>query len=367
MIDLKKENINFQSINAKDQAGLVSDENVTIHTMQGDLDALSGIFPKNEKPVLQEEKKNEGIPNNKEKIKDEQYFNPFLDKNPPKNQEKIADFANKKNIPIDNTLLKQEAQMVPESKASNPKIIWIAAGVVVVAAFSLGGYYFWTMKKISVVPENKTETTPEANVGNNGTPAPVETEPVSKYSTDKPNYLSIDTENPSSDAFKKTVNETFSGIKEANIDKPVEFIVTDNKNNPVAFSVLAAINKLGLSDGIMKNLGDTFSLFIYSDSGNLRLSLLIGMNDQAGVASAIKTEEAKLPGELAPLFMEGITLPKVKVAFKDSTYKELGIRYFNFNNNPLSSIDYVLLNNKLVIGTSRGDMWATLDNILSNK
>jgi len=366
MLDLKKENIND-----KNSAETI-EEDVAIHTMQEDLDALSGIFPKNKKtPVYHAENDNIGKAEKiLEKPPKDQYFNPFLDKQTfeeqKQEQDRTASSTAKKAVSVDDFSSQQELQEPEESGGSSKKAIWIAVSLIIIGSFTLGGYYFFN-KKTAV--ENgsqplETQKSEETEAQKNDL---VKAEPSPKYSFDNPNYLSIDTENPSYENFKEIISKAFSDIKDSGINKPVEFVITDSKNDPVAFPIFSAIAKLKLSNELLKNLNDEFSVFAYYDSENPRLALSIKVTDELKAKALIKNEEIKLPAELASLFLENISLPKGKVVFEEGSYRAISIRYFNLMTDQLSAVDYSFNGGYLIIGTSKNSMWAILDKILNEK
>lgn len=370
MPDFKKETIQNQNNNSENIGNPPEDinGNATMHTMQDDLNSLSGIFSKNEKIDLSKEskeKENRTLKTDAAK-KNDTYFNPFLDNNAPakKNEESVFPEKNKvlKDINASENTVSQS-----EKKQLNLKFFLIWAGIPIFAAvvFAFGGYYFWLSGKTDVapvIPENKTEAPKEEEKPQE----PAITQPELKYSVDKPNYLSVGTDNPDFENLKKKLLEVGSEIKNLGIAKPVEFVAVDERNNPIAFSIFAVISKIKLSSDLLKTLDDTFSLYIYSDAGNIRLSLAVNAKDSKQAALIMKSEESKFIDELSSLFIEGFAIPKGKMVFKDNSHSEVSIRYFNLVGDHTLSIDYAFLNDKLLIGTSKNTMWATIDKLKSS-
>ena len=367
MFNQKIENINPKMPSESGKDKLADEEGTLIHTMQDDLDALSGIFPKKDNTVSFDKKEPANNSKIEEKPKEGQYFNPFLDEEVAKKQEKIVDFANKSTIPPGNDPISKEPGI--ERKAPSKKIVYLVISFLAAGIFFSGGYYFWKNRATSSDNFNNTTATKTENTAENTNKSNNEettkTEPVLKYSADKPNYLTIDTENPSYENFNSLVKKASLDIKNSGINKPVEFVITDNKNNPITFPVFSVISKIKLSDELLKNLGDKFSIFAYTDSGNVRLALSIDLVNKAEAISAIRKEEPKLAEEMMLLFMENVALPKNKVVFKDADYKSINIRYFNLDDNPLVAIDYAFVGNQLIIGTSKNSMLTAIDKVLS--
>ncbi|MFH0969733.1 MAG: hypothetical protein V1804_04450 [Patescibacteria group bacterium] len=370
MFEYKKENIGLQNTNPQNSEELIDDSLVTIHTMQDDFNALRGVFPKKENETGDDLKvKTSGKQSIPEVSKNSQYFNPFLD-NKPSGSEVQKEKINASDKKEDSIAISGEPAKETEINRVALKLIWTVAILVIIASFSFGGYYFWSKRKASLnlneVPANNVVSEKEKQTAEQeSTNEQTGIETIPKYSPDRANYLSMDTENPSYENLKKSLLETYSGIKESGIEKPVEFIITDGKNNPVSFSVFSAISGIKLSSEIMKNLGDNFSLFISSDAGSSRIGVAVDTTDQNKTSLALKNEEAKIVNELMPLFLDDVSVPKGKIVFKDNNYKSVDIRYFNLIEGGKYSIDYAFIGKRLVIGTSKNSTWAVLDNILN--
>jgi hypothetical protein len=351
-----------------------NDENVTVHTMQDDVNSLSGIFPKEENLAIPNANNIDKVQSIQKNPGNNQYFNPFLDKQSSSEAKNVLNPAiNDEILKVNNAAVKSKTipnnpvnQLEERNSSSLKKIIWIAAIIVVCGSF-VGGYYFLSSNR-QVVENNKSETnTQESNKVANEESKKEETtniESIPKYLSDKANYLTIDMENPSYDNFKKAVLDVSSEIASSGTKEPVEFIVTNNEHTPVYFSIFKTISGIKLSDNLMKTLGDNFSLFVYHDSGKLRLSLAIDVTDQAKAATLIKTEEAGLFNALSSLIFEEISAPKGKFEFKDNNYKGVNIRYLNLNDK-FSSVDYAFSGNKLIFGFSKESMLTTLDRVLN--
>ena len=245
-------------------------------------------------------------------------------------------------------------------------IILIIIALVVIGV-SLIAYYFLKSDSSSVknVPSETAETVAPQQSFDDYNPVtktdlPVATE---KYSSENPNYLVLDIATLSSEEIKTKLSDT---AKELLLDSakqvPYEFTVVDANNNPIAFPIFATAIKLNLSASILSSLGEKFSLFIYGDSANTRLSLAIDIiKTDILKTELLKQEKTFIPAAMF-LFMD--ETPKIlNGAFKDSLYKNVPIRFFNVNSQITMSIDYAFINNKLIIATSKNTMRAMIDKL----
>ena len=370
MLNAKKENINIKDLNFQNNADLINDSSVSIHTMQDDLNAMSGIFVEKDKNFNRESVEGKRQEENKKDSKKEQYFNPFLgdyskissDSTATINKEIIPD-----NIEIES---KQKDQLEPIKKEkARGKKLWIIFLVLIISAFSFGGYYFWSFKKSSNEDKeqalNITKETKQSTE-NNVKEEKIEIETGEKYSTIKANYLPINTIDSNQVIIQDVLLKTAEEIKNLSTKKPIEFVITDEKNNnPVSFSVFSVISGIKLSSEILKNISDDFSLYFYPDSSGVRLGLVVNFKEKEKIFQILVKEEPNLVKELAPLFLNNEVFSKTKVIFKDGNYMSIPTRYFNIDEKNNYSVDYAFIENSLVLGTSKDTMWAILEKISS--
>lgn len=328
-----------------------------VHTMQDDL------FPSSEEPAEQPAPRTAPTPS-------ETGLNPFGTQTPAietPSLEKTAAPAPTpaSNIPSFTPLLGEigpgkssqeslisfsSAAPQEENTPKNPALI-IIISVLIVALFAGGGYYFWTTRM-----QNTSEMNPSPN---NVSPTPT---PSSAFSLTSPNTLPILAESLSPQGIAHIFKQTATQVKDAGINKPVEFSLTDQDNNPLSFPEFATAAGINLSQEALSGSTGDFSLFVYNDMGRMRLALAFSFSDTAAAKSALKNNEGTLSEGLRPLFLDATALPE-KSAFQESTYKNTSIRYFNLDTANALSIDYAFLPDRLVIATSKDTERAILDTL----
>jgi hypothetical protein len=410
-------NKNTASSNVR--SGVLSADNIKIHTMQDDVDVLSGKTPiasVSEKinqnsfnSIFKTENKIKPI-NTSQKISESQpkedAKNVVVQKNIPANlpvrpavsASPIASHAfvpprtSTSNIPpvtspvvsttpapvstpnpdpastsavspkIEKKTVVSAPQIPVKKNSSKNYILLIASVILVFLIFAGGGYYFWMTRQpaseenISMV--ETTTTTTEAP------PVIIEPQPE-KFSVDKPNYLRIDTAIFDSEKMAALFAETAGELVKANISQPVEFLVVDEKNNPIEFAVFSLFSGIKMPKAITDNL-NSFSIYFYSDSGVSRAGLVAKITEGKDISKVITQEEKNLVADLGSLQLEKIIVPEGKV-FSSSTYRDVAIRYMNLNDQNTFSLDYAITDGQLIIGTSKNTMRAILDKLIQNK
>lgn len=193
-----------------------------------------------------------------------------------------------------------------------------------------------------------------------------ETPKSEPYSSDKPNYLPFNTETVSPEDIRATFSQIASRIKESNIIKPIEFLVTDQNNNPLAFNRFAFLLKLDLDPEMLSLAEESFSLYTYNDTGSVRFGLVLDFQETQieTIADIIKKTEAGLPYALRALIIEPNTNISKKAVFQSSNYNKFQIRFVNIDIERKITLDYVLYNNRLFVGTSKETLRAILNSVI---
>ncbi len=160
---------------------------------------------------------------------------------------------------------------------------------------------------------------------------------------------------------KKIIQSYAEKVSQSGITKSVEFVVVDKQNNPLSFQKFAQKMGLTLPSTILMQLKPEFSLFIYNDSGKVRLGLAIKIQNNRQIKKSFLNEEEKLPQDLQSLFLTTQYTLKKKSFFHNGQYKDINIRYNNIISPKVLSIDYAITQNNLVIGTTKETTRAILD------
>lgn len=351
----------------------LTEEPATIHTMKDDLDAAKGItldekkvepesIPEEKTPVVdmpepplppdrnapeklpvEESPVIELAPQEKpqKKAADQKSYSPFLNTAPPQQ----PTYEPKEP--------KKEVKKSPKKPIKWGKILFMIVIFIVIVASLGAGYYFWMTRQTAVVPPIDEPPVIDEPI--------VIDEPQSKYSIDNPNYLSIDSESSTSSSIQELLSTTATEIVNEKITKPVEFIITDTDNDPVAFSIFSILYGLDLSS-VLDSLDEEFSLFIYPDSLNNRVGLAVNIKDATSIKTAMTAKEKTLIKDLSPLYL-GIAPNPITQTFSDSTYKNVEIRYVNINPSETLSVDYTISETQLIIGTSKNTLRAIIDKL----
>lgn len=221
---------------------------------------------------------------------------------------------------------------------------WIWVGIVsLVLVVGVGAaYYFFVVRQPVAVPVQPSVQT--------AVPVAVMPPPILPYATDAPNDLMFDIENVTAAGIRQALAEAADKIAAAGITQPVEFLITDQKNNPIAFSRFAFLSGISLSPDLLAALDTDFSIFVFNDNGKARYGLSLSQKSDT-LGDLIRKEETALPAEFQPL-LYGDPI-KRKTPFASSNDGDQAIRYVMIDEAQALSFDYSLKGARWLIGTSK--------------
>jgi hypothetical protein len=296
--------------------------------------------------------------------------NPFLD-------EAVAPIALKKEMlnPELSASTKPAEVFHPKTNSSQTsnsthKILMTLIVFLIIGIAGLGGYYFWMTQNSQEVPVEQPSVV-EAPAIPEPTPTQIEepvviAPPIEKYSTEKPNYLSLDLANLSAEEIKTNISTVANEIKDKNNALVYEFTVVDSNNNPIAFPIFATAAKLNLAPTLLSSLGEDFSLFIYNDNDNIRTGLSIAISRANILAAELQKQEKTFVADASFLFLDAKPETSTGI-FTITDYKNTALHYLNVNPQKNLSIDYAIVDSQLIIATSKNTGRALLDKLFKEK
>jgi hypothetical protein len=135
--------------------------------------------------------------------------------------------------------------------------------------------------------------------------------------------------------------------------------VLDQANQPIGKKDFFAGFGITVPDAVAMKFSEDYSLFVKKEGGAAKIGLVFKTVTSSGLADEMKNWEPTMANDLSPVFA-GQT-PTGAGPFNSSRYKNADIRYSNFSSPADTSLDYSLIANFLVIGTSKDTTRATLD------
>lgn len=228
---------------------------------------------------------------------------------------------------------------------SNQNRLFLGIALLVLILGALGAFLFFRRTSEEAPSTTLPETPAEVS-------APVLA--VETFAMDKPNYLSINTETATVESFRAELEEQGKKIREAGIAEPIAFRVTDQNNNPLAFSRLAFLMDIKLPEDLLAALDEDFLLQVLDEQGESRMSLQLGFKENyANPESLVSAAEPALLGAFQELFYPAETTFPAKAEFQAGSYNGNPVRYINIDAARNYSLDYLLAGKLLIIGNSK--------------
>lgn len=239
------------------------------------------------------------------------------------------------------------------------EIFWISLVWILVLALVSGGIFYFFFRK----SQTETSAPPLSLDVPLDIPKEEEKQVIQDdvFALDKPNYLSFNTETVSPEDIKSTLLGVALRVKAGNITQPIEFLITDQNNNPLAFSRFAFLLKLDPASDVVALVNETFSLYVYNDASRMHLGLGLMFKDAAAAASVIAETETALPDMFQALILEPDIPVSRAIPFHSGDYNQFAVRFANVNENRNVSFDYTFYGNQWFIGTSKDTLRAILD------
>lgn len=230
-------------------------------------------------------------------------------------------------------------------------------GAAVLLLAGVGTWYFFFGNE-----EQSLESVSPSNVIQKTSEIPENLPPKqSPFALGKPNYLSFNIETVSSQDIRRTLSQAADRIIAADIREPIEFLITDQNNNPLAFSRFVFLLKLELDSDVLALIDEKFSLYAYNDAGRPRFGLVLTFKNAQDAASLIERTEVSLPYALQALILEPNISVGKRLTFRSTGYDQFLVRFANIDSDQNISLDYSLYGSQLFIGTSKNTLRAILD------
>lgn len=262
------------------------------------------------------------------------------------------------------TLGADQPSYFPESDRQKKKGIFIIGVILLVLALLAGGvfaYFSFFAKKTDVplpVAEMPTQETAEIAPASE---TPIDGASAGPFTFSSPNYLSIDVETITTERLRTILLEKQALLDESGAtDAVVEFFITDQSNNPIAFVRFATLMGIPLPQTVMSELDESFSLYLYNDNHTPRIGFALSVKNKDVLKAAVKKDESAIAFALQSVYFDPSVKQITAGTFKDGSYKTYETRYFNIGSSGLSN-DYTFTERHWVIGTSQNAFRKILD------
>jgi hypothetical protein len=266
-------------------------------------------------------------------------------------------------------------------KGISKKIIWAGVGTLLLI-LALGGFFYW-WNYIRSVPSSPAASHYECQ---DNQCVSVEGEGIDKCQIDKDcQPIEPVSPNPLIPVAGTEVIELPADNQEFLPDKLKLAVLKEQATSTFRYILIKLVSQteikyadisylaLGLPMKVEQEIatsvstGENYTLFSYSQPTGNRLGLVIKMATTSdALFNDLRIWEQTLTNDTLKLLLLKDRIPTPSAdKFRSNIYRDVAIRYLNFPN-PDLSVDYAMMDNKLIIATSRESMFRTIDVLLES-
>lgn len=245
----------------------------------------------------------------------------------------------------------------PEKKPfwSMANILSVVVFILILGLISGGSWYYLNTRSVQ-------EELPEASIEEL---QPTLVEEVATESAtvmvDQPNYITIDVETITLEQIKILLAEEHEKMVAEGVTTPVEYLVVDKNNNPVAFSRFALLIGAETPNDLVAASLEPFSLYLFVDQGAPRMALAITL--KAETSSSFPANKTVLSQSLKKFFYpsEYQATDLSTFPFAQTTHKNNTIHYTNVDEAKNLSLDMTTEEGTLTVANSKNTLRAVID------
>lgn len=253
-------------------------------------------------------------------------------------------------MPPKETTFSQGDLDLTAKKKTKGRFFLIVFILLLVAGAGGGFYYYWFYLKngasFSFLPKNPSSSS--------------DTTPPAQSQNDSVRRLIVDTSQSPTEiknAVQKFATEYASSTTENDL---AEIKILDKNNQAIGKKDFFSGFGAKIPDTLLAKLSEEFSLFAVKQNGTVRMGIAFKTITSSGVSEEMKGWEPTMVNDLGSLYPVPVTTP-LNSAFNSGRYKNADIRYFNFSSPANTSLDYTVISNFIIIGTSKDSVRAILD------
>ena len=229
-------------------------------------------------------------------------------------------------------------------KKPKPKLLIILIIILLIAMGALG-FLYWYGKEKPESPPAEEEHQPE-------TPQP------SEYliPVEETKIISLET-NSLSDLLRQ----------EAQLDQPIKsfkrIAILKNENEFLSLSEFLQELEVNYPPYFLPQLKENYNIFLFNQETGKRLLLIVETENIENLREQLTIWEETMLEDFKNFYPIDKPGQPASESFLDDIYRDIAIRYINLPFSTLT-INYTIINNLLIIGTSKEAIYTAIDNVL---
>lgn len=280
--------------------------------------------------------------------------------------------------PPEKEILRAEAEIPPLGAEPPPpkrggKLKFILIIIFIIATLVVASRYLTTLKPSNTPQQPPSGPSAVSNIPSNNTPQTPTPTPLIEGLASLQINLSSPTDGNLLTNFYRYLQTNYLN---KNIALPQMAVANIRIGNDwLNFNQLEEKLNINFPGEVKSTLSQDFSLLLFSEdtNKNLRLAIIIKTNDASLTSQKMRDWENAVIGDitlghktmvenLKSLFLVSSIKFVAGREFSTNVYRQITIRYLNLAD-PETTIDYIILDDKLIITTSRESMYAVIDKL----
>ncbi|MFH1461213.1 MAG: hypothetical protein ABIF84_02225 [Patescibacteria group bacterium] len=276
---------------------------------------------------------------------------------------------------------KKKLEIEPElsSEKSSLKYVWLSLIIILIIGGLGGFFYWWNYSRVAPITSHfecqDNQCLIIEGTGEDQCQIDQDCQPIEIPEPNVPAALIPISQAKTIELTEGEENLLLEKIKEliinqeqatSTIDHLLVKLTSSTEKKYLDLDNLLTNSNLSLPDNIRQSIlasdipGENYTLFSYNQAQGNRLGLVINVLASETLIEDLKAWEQTMINDLKPLLLKDQVPAPATLEFQDNLYQETDVRYLNFPD-PDLSIDYAVVDNKLIITTSRESMYAVIN------
>jgi hypothetical protein len=289
--------------------------------------------------------KKSALPSTEELVSEKEKEMPFIRPRPEPAPEAMPEAEEALPIPETEKLKIPEVSYAPAAPSHKKRILLlIIAAIIVISGFGVGAFFLW--------PKSTPNPTPP--------PTPPITTPKLSVALISVNETKIITLTNEKSLFETLKDEAKS---EQTINTFKRVAILKNETEFISLNEFFQALEISVSPYTLGDLKTNYTLVIFSQGTGKRLGIVAEVQNPEDLKNQMRSWEQTMLDDLKNFYISDVPGARASKTFLDDIYSGVAIRYVNLPYTTLT-LNYTILNNLLVIGTSKELMYTTIDRIL---
>jgi hypothetical protein len=289
--------------------------------------------------------KKSALPSTEELVSEKEKEMPFIRPRPEPAPEAMPEIEEALPIPETEKLKIPKVSYAPAGPSPKKRILLlIIVAIITITGFGVGAFFLW--------PKSTPEPTP--------TPTPPITTPqpsVALISVNETKTITLTNEKSLFESLKEEIKS------EQAISTFKRIAILKNEKEFLSLNEFFQTLEIHFSPYALSDLKTNYTLIVFNQNTGKRLGIVAEAQNPEDLKNQMRIWEQTMLDDFKNFYPSDVPGARASKTFLDDIYQGIAIRYVNLPY-PTLTLNYTILGNLLIIGTSKELMYMTIDKIL---